>query len=376
LFLGAKFQKSARFDRCAFTTSGDFGGVEFHGHATFEEAIVGESLSFSGAKFAGARDLGTFVAHGSVVLDEAVFAERVRVRAMTGLLTCKGAQFRGGAELSTHGAVDLSEASFDSPSVVAGMTGIGLEELTPDEPGPRLRSVARANVDNLVISDFDLTECRFAGAHNLDRLRMEGAVQFATPPDADIWTRRRTVLEEHEWRTHHRFSPGWREPAAGGLAPAIEAEDIATIYRALRQGREDSKDAPGAADFYYGEMEMRRHAWRQPRGGEPPSAKSEGRLVWLYWLVSGYGLRPSRSFISLAVVVVLLAAGIDLWGFDPDLNFGRSLLYSWGSAVAFGAAPEYDGLTATGDAIHIALRILGPLLLGLGLLAVRGRVQR
>jgi hypothetical protein len=47
-----------------------------------------------------------------------------------------------------------------------------------------------------------------------------------------------------------------------------------------------------------------------------------------------------------------------------------------GSAVAFGAAPEYDGLTATGDAIHIALRILGPLLLGLGLLAVRGRVQR
>jgi uncharacterized protein YjbI with pentapeptide repeats len=376
LFLGARFHKSAWFDRCVFTTSGSFGGAEFDGHATFHEAIVGDSLSFSGAKFANARDLGTVAANGSVELDEAVFAERVRITAMTDVLTCKETQFRGGVEIITPGAVDLSEASFDAPSVVTGRTGIGPEDLMPDAPTPRLRSLARANVDNLVISDFDLAECRFAGAHNLDRLRMEGAVQFATPPDAGIWTRRRTVFEEHEWRKRHRFPPGWLEPATGASAPVIEAEDIAAIYRALRKGREDSKDAPGAADFYYGEMEMRRHAWRQPRSGEPPSAKSEGRLVWLYWLVSGYGLRPSRSFISLAIVVVLLAAGLDLWGFNPDLNFGRSLLYSLGSAVAFGAAPEYETLTASGDAIHIALRILGPLLLGLGLLAVRGRVQR
>jgi hypothetical protein len=32
------------------------------------------------------------------------------------------------------------------------------------------------------------------------------------------------------------------------------------LYRALRKGREDAKDEPGAADFHYGEMEMRRHA--------------------------------------------------------------------------------------------------------------------
>jgi hypothetical protein len=33
--------------------------------------------------------------------------------------------------------------------------------------------------------------------------------------------------------------------------------DIAGLYRALRKGREDARDEPGAADFYYGEMEMR-----------------------------------------------------------------------------------------------------------------------
>jgi Luciferase-like monooxygenase len=44
--------------------------------------------------------------------------------------------------------------------------------------------------------------------------------------------------------------------------------EIATIYRALRKGREDNKDEPGAADFYYGEMEMRRH--------DPPSQGPSG----------------------------------------------------------------------------------------------------
>jgi hypothetical protein len=44
----------------------------------------------------------------------------------------------------------------------------------------------------------------------------------------------------------------------------LEPGQIAGLYRALRKGREDVKDEPGAADFYYGEMEMRRHA-RQAR---------------------------------------------------------------------------------------------------------------
>jgi hypothetical protein len=35
------------------------------------------------------------------------------------------------------------------------------------------------------------------------------------------------------------------------------------LYRALRKGREDTKDEPEAADFYYGEVEMRRLARRR-----------------------------------------------------------------------------------------------------------------
>ena len=36
--------------------------------------------------------------------------------------------------------------------------------------------------------------------------------------------------------------------------------EVAAIYRELRAGQEGRKDEPGSADFYYGEMEMRRLA--------------------------------------------------------------------------------------------------------------------
>jgi hypothetical protein len=42
---------------------------------------------------------------------------------------------------------------------------------------------------------------------------------------------------------------------AGQVGPA----QLALVYRALRKALEDGANAPGAADFYYGEMEMRRH---------------------------------------------------------------------------------------------------------------------
>jgi hypothetical protein len=39
----------------------------------------------------------------------------------------------------------------------------------------------------------------------------------------------------------------------------IGPDCIAVLYRDLRKAHEDCKDEPGASDFYYGEMEMRRH---------------------------------------------------------------------------------------------------------------------
>jgi len=93
---------------------------------------------------------------------------------------------------------------------------------------------------------------------------------------------------------------GWRQ--ARNLGPGA----IAALYRALRKGREDAKDEPGAADIYYGEMEMRRHTSGPANGRESASRGQVDRAVLtVYWLISGYGLRAWRAFTWLAAVIAL-----------------------------------------------------------------------
>jgi uncharacterized protein YjbI with pentapeptide repeats len=194
------------------------------------------------------------------------------------------------------------------------------------------------------------------------------------------------------------------EPPSGLESRPQVPEQIAAIYRSLRKGREDRKDEPGAADFYYGEMEMRRQEPRRrearqliggARSTEPegdarldiespgdavarPAPRGERLILWLYWLVSGYGLRASRALMALAVTVVVFAFLFDWWGFRPDQGFGRTLLFSIESTSSLFRVPATEGfvLTAGGEVLQVILRLLGPLFFGLALLSLRGRVKR
>jgi hypothetical protein len=144
---------------------------------------------------------------------------------------------------------------------------------------------------------------------------------------------------------------------------------VTRLYRALRKAQEDNKNEPAAGDFYYGEMEMRRLGPARPFG--------ERFILWLYWLVSGYGLRGLRALAWLAVVVVGLAMLFELVGFarhpSPPTTWG-SLLYAARSTLSI-ADPEAQ-LTGWGKLFQLILRLAGPVLLGLALLAVRNRVKR
>jgi hypothetical protein len=256
-------------------------------------------------------------------------------------------------------------------------------------------------VAGLRVSQVDLRPCRFEGAHNLDRLRVEGDPLFAGT--AGWWrARRRTLAEEQAWRAARparRGRAGWYPtacwPPATEEAPPLAPVQLAALYRELRKGREDAKDEPGAADFYYGEMEMRRHDRSAP--------VAERLVLGLYWLVSGYALRAWRALATLAVVVLLAAAGFALWGF-PDaepafrpvgVDQAGALVYQQRPAEAATALERLPegvrfsarsatsllrgpdrALTPVGESLEIALRLLGPVLLGLAVLSVRGRVRR
>jgi hypothetical protein len=249
-------------------------------------------------------------------------------------------------------------------------------------------SLRRAKVGELALSGVDLRACRFEGAHDLDQLRLE-RVRFAeTPPGWQLkpipwqWTRRQTLAEEHQWRRSRAGWYGEETQVPGDESGPLPPERIAAIYRALRKGREDIKDEPGAADFYYGEMEMRRQKPDGGAEGEEPFSRSAGwgerQVLLLYWLVSGYGLRASRALIALALTAVAFAFLFDWWGFSSDRPFGPALIFSIESTSSLFRVPETGGsdLTSAGEILQVVLRLLGPLFFGLTLLSVRGRVKR
>jgi len=136
----------------------------------------------------------------------------------------------------------------------------------------------------------------------------------------------------------------------------------------LRKGREDNRDVPGAADFYYGEMEMRRAS-----AGE--SQLAERIVLWLYWLVSGYGLRTTRALAALLLVLFGTSVLFYQFGFVAHESFSTALLLSAREATALGGNDRLQ-LTIVGSVLEIGLRLLGPLLLGLALLSLRGRITR
>jgi hypothetical protein len=102
------------------------------------------------------------------------------------------------------------------------------------------------------------------------------------------WTKRITIHEERSWRVSTPKGNDWSNDSVKHCVMRTrltsEAERLAKVYRALRKGREDEGNAPGAGDFYYGEMEMRRHRWRL-------SPRTRGHLA----VLATVGLRLTRE---------------------------------------------------------------------------------
>jgi hypothetical protein len=421
--IGATFKDTAEFGGATFEDMAVFGGATFKDITDFVRATFKHEANFEWARFEHARQVGPILAR-QLVLDNAVFGARVQLEVTAAAVCARRAQFPASVHLRLRFAsVVLDDANLTAPSILTGVpapfpalareerdiTG-GWHRLPPGPPAqrwrPRLLSVCRADVAGLRVADVDLRPCRFVGAHNLDRLRLEGVPLFART--TGWWrTRRKTLAEEQHWRANRpgRWrAAGWYSRACQPPAsPKAEVPDVleparlAALYRELRKGREDAKDEPGAADFYYGECEMRRH--------DQDTSKAERLVLWAYWLLSGYALRAWRALASLAVVVVVVLSGIMLafWGFpsrqtsfrpvtvdrggalvyqqqpdDPPPGLGQvpeAIRFSARSATALLRGPD-RALTPLGEWLDIGLRFAGPVLLGLAILSVRGRVRR
>ena len=152
----------------------------------------------------------------------------------------------------------------------------------------------------------------------------------------------------------------------GEPAPAAR---LAVLYRQLRKSVEEAKNEPGAADWYYGEMEMRLVEHRAP-----------GRAVAARGLLAGQRVRPAGQPVhdGACGAGARRRAGPQRTGFPgPVPGYRDCLLYAGGSVISLdlsGHLPAHP--TDWGQLTHMLLRIIGPILLGLGALAMRGRVKR
>jgi hypothetical protein len=432
-FTGATFTGQAGFSRGLFKGNTWFDRATFEREAAFGRARFECEAGFREATFERARQLGPMVVHVHLHLDGALFHERIRIEVSTAVLSCRRTRFLAGVQLRVRRAqVVLDDADLAAPSVLSSAPAFPrLSEgdwpqtveigWRVDRHGtPRLLSVRGADVAGLTVAGVDLRACRFVDAHHLDKLRAE-ASNFSNTPRGWRWTRRRTIAEEQQWRAS-KGGHGWYrlqnqppewfevEERSGGPGGVLLPGDIARLYRELRKGLEDSKDEPGAADLYYGEMEMRRHDKRRQvhlerNGGIKNSAAAEYAILSLYWLVSGYALRAWRALTSLAAVVLVASVIFAFWGFaapDPpprpvavdaqgalvyesqpksDRPAGwdelpTALRYSAQATTALLRGPDVRALTPIGEWLQIALRLIGPVLLGLAVLSVRGRVKR
>lgn len=404
-FFKATFQGDAGFDRATFQAIAQFSEATFHGTAEFDGVTFHGLATFSGATFERAQQFGPLLAHSGLYFDGVRFAQPVRIEVSTICMCCQRARFPGGVQFRLRwAAVVLDDTDIPAPSLLTGISRLAQNKLAPAEQRiagdwkqehagyvseqPRLLSLQRANVAGLGLANVDLTDCRFSGAHNLDKLRLEADVAFKLSPVRMGWEQRQVVAEECMWRAGQSRSGRWADPWwPDGAAPwpvglekpmALAPGAIAGVYRALRKSREDAKDEPGAADFYYGEMEMRRHAHGRDDGGHGGSrGRVDRSVLTAYWLVSGYGLRAWRAVAWLAGIIVAFALAFHLVGFasPPEpATYWTSVLYAFRSTISL--TDNEVTLTAWGQLLQALLRLTGPVLLGLALLALRGRFKR
>ncbi|MEU8919043.1 pentapeptide repeat-containing protein [Streptomyces nigrescens] len=446
----ATFRRNADFEYSTFSGSAWFPGVTFEGNAHFQSSTYSGPASFSGSKFSydagfdkasfssgvdfsfvtlfgglllsrvtfeAEKQVGPIVCGGDLDLSHSVFSQPVTIEAAARRVLCVRTRWSATAVLRLRfSQVDLTDAVLEYPLSIAALLapfthwdGRRCDEapLAGDAPTVRILSMQGVDAAHLVLSDIDLSRCHFRGTVHLDQIHLDGQCPLASTPTqirrrGPLLVRatpRRTLIEEHYWRTSVGKA-GWASPPT--LTHVHPPAALAPVYRQLRKALEDGKNEPDAADFYYGEMEMRRN--------DPARPRAERALLILYWAISGYGLRASRAIAWLAIAMTSTVLAMMLWGVakddpkpestgtvtgrhialttntpgpeNPDTSlsarltskrFEKSLRVVINSVIFRSSGQD---LTTAGTYVEMSSRIVEPLFLGLAVLAVRGRVKR
>lgn len=389
--------------------------------------FVGPKVTLVGAKFAARTKLE--VAASSIPADWLHAEQKIHCVFRSPQLTLSDSEFSRGSTLSSASLKTQADILHLEPRPPSGgrcaRTELrrAAETLAIDARKEFQREInslplktsvltlERSSIGELSLQDVILDKCRFAGARGLDALRIGTDCSLQRVPRwwrtksfarYRMFTRRQIIFEELEWRRNRHIDQ------AHAVTATPSSLEISSIYRDLRRALENAKNEPAAADFYYGEMEMRRLARPSDsalHGRKDGSSPVERALLTAYWAASGYGLRASRALALLAAILLGAAvlythptfaslpappreiAAIDSgtgavsYSRSPDPgppDFVTALEYSVRESISLVGARDTSALKTTGwgTLLDFMLRLAGPALLALAVLAIRGRTKR
>jgi uncharacterized protein YjbI with pentapeptide repeats len=391
-FEGCTFERAVNLD--GFTGAIHLNKSNFRGNITCRNSKA--FLIMNGSEFHGALDLTQselvglhgerLVVHSTLQLGKcaiphlylprSTFNSRVHIDVLSTSIDLTGAVMKeGGLLLLEKAQVRLDQLSLGGPLRVSG-------KANSREQQPEILGLLNADAGKMSLSRVNLTRCSFVGAHGLGAIDIESTVTFARAP---YWAGgRKFIADEYALRSGagKLLKSRWKldgvhvgvelpKPVRGSeppilLTPLVPAQ-VESLYRELRRSLETKSDMSSAADFYFGEMEMRR------RGSS--GSFLERVLVWCYWGLSGYGLRPGRALLAWFLLIAAGTFGLIAFQLPPSqATVSETLLIAVRASIPGFASPT--NLSPMGQWIETGIRVFGTMLIALFLLAARSTVMR
>lgn len=362
-FSASQFETSMLVARVSGTGPVVFGECRFNGASTFHlDLRPNERFSLEGSQFDSPATVRVMGESGTPGLSlPQLNASRIQA---VGSVSISGAWF----------GVNLDHARFLRVSSL-----VGESDTAHSTAGAiLLSSVDGCSLSNLELNGVDLSICEFAGAYDIDGLRVSGNNRLPTAPNPD--QQREVIYDEVLYRANVVGDTRWKSKvnAGYGKASRTDARVVEAAYRSLRHALESSSNAPGASGFYFGEMEMRRLG--------PSTPLPTKALITLYRFVSGYATRP----LDAAVVMwMLFALSMGAWALklsapassncsvDLDANGFSTLIANFGHLPGQLSLSIREPGVCTASSLLLAL--LGVAFAVVALLfavAVRSRVKR
>lgn len=325
-FSGHAFNSYASFSNALFNGPADFNGAQFKSAADFNSALFSAGATFISAKFSASADFSNagFIADANFInawFSADAYFTSARFSVLASFIRARfGADAYFDDTLFGAGASFLNTC-FDATVYFRTTTFFEIdafyeESATSSNKASGAGDAVETKAEQLWVnfgSAIFKEGVNFEESVFADQVLMRFAAAIFEKPERAVF--HSTVLRPHwfvnvdsrkltfinvDWRFLNKRDAVRKERAALESSGERHVSRLLEVtFRQLAVNAEENNRYEEAANFRYWAMEVR----RQQRGRK----FDPFRLIWWYWLLSGYGERVQRAFGTLLTIWLLFA---------------------------------------------------------------------